>query len=240
MAEVLIKHLVKRFGKVEAVKRRLAAGRRRRVPGPARPVRVRQEHDPARRRRASRTPTPGEIVIGGRLVNFIDPVKRNVAMVFQNYALYPHMTVHEEHRLPARDREEAEGRDRRGDSPRRRHPRARGAARAPAGAALGRAAPARRARPRDRPRAAGVPDGRAALEPRRAAPHPDAARADPAPCAARDHDHVRHARPGRGDDDGRPDRRHEATASCSRSGRRRTSTAAPPTCSSRRSSGRRR
>ena len=35
----------------------------------------------------------GEIVIGGRLVNFIDPVKRNVAMVFQNYALYPHMTV---------------------------------------------------------------------------------------------------------------------------------------------------
>ena len=32
-------------------------------------------------------------MIGGRLVNFIDPVKRNVAMVFQNYALYPHMTV---------------------------------------------------------------------------------------------------------------------------------------------------
>ena len=26
-------------------------------------------------------------------MNFIDPVKRNVAMVFQNYALYPHMTV---------------------------------------------------------------------------------------------------------------------------------------------------
>jgi multiple sugar transport system ATP-binding protein len=37
--------------------------------------------------------TSGEIVIGDRLVNFVDPVKRNVAMVFQNYALYPHMTV---------------------------------------------------------------------------------------------------------------------------------------------------
>jgi ABC-type sugar transport system ATPase subunit len=37
--------------------------------------------------------TAGEIAIGGTLVNFVDPVKRNVAMVFQNYALYPHMTV---------------------------------------------------------------------------------------------------------------------------------------------------
>jgi len=37
--------------------------------------------------------TAGEIVIGDKLVNFVDPVQRNVAMVFQNYALYPHMTV---------------------------------------------------------------------------------------------------------------------------------------------------
>ncbi len=35
----------------------------------------------------------GEIRIGDRIVNFVDPVKRNVAMVFQNYALYPHMSV---------------------------------------------------------------------------------------------------------------------------------------------------
>ena len=42
----------------------------------------------------------GEIVIGGRLVNFIDPVKRNVAMVFQNYALYPHMTVYKNVAFP--------------------------------------------------------------------------------------------------------------------------------------------
>jgi multiple sugar transport system ATP-binding protein len=35
----------------------------------------------------------GEILIGGRVVNNTPPKDRNVAMVFQNYALYPHMTV---------------------------------------------------------------------------------------------------------------------------------------------------
>jgi multiple sugar transport system ATP-binding protein len=36
----------------------------------------------------------GEIYIGQRLVNDIPPKDRNIAMVFQNYALYPHMTVY--------------------------------------------------------------------------------------------------------------------------------------------------
>src|SRR5438093_4196080 len=36
----------------------------------------------------------GEIYIGDRLVNKLDPKDRNVAMVFQSYALYPHMTVY--------------------------------------------------------------------------------------------------------------------------------------------------
>jgi multiple sugar transport system ATP-binding protein len=35
----------------------------------------------------------GEIVIGDRVVNDLTPKERDVAMVFQNYALYPHMTV---------------------------------------------------------------------------------------------------------------------------------------------------
>jgi lactose/L-arabinose transport system ATP-binding protein len=35
----------------------------------------------------------GEIRIGGRRVNEAEPIERGVAMVFQNYALYPHMTV---------------------------------------------------------------------------------------------------------------------------------------------------
>ncbi|NIR88099.1 ABC transporter ATP-binding protein, partial [Candidatus Bathyarchaeota archaeon] len=38
-------------------------------------------------------PEEGEIYIGDRLVNDLDPKGRNVAMVFQSYALYPHMSV---------------------------------------------------------------------------------------------------------------------------------------------------
>ena len=37
--------------------------------------------------------TGGEIAIGGRVVNNVPPKDRDIAMVFQNYALYPHMTV---------------------------------------------------------------------------------------------------------------------------------------------------
>ena len=37
--------------------------------------------------------TAGEIAIGGKVVNNVPPKDRDIAMVFQNYALYPHMTV---------------------------------------------------------------------------------------------------------------------------------------------------
>jgi multiple sugar transport system ATP-binding protein len=37
--------------------------------------------------------THGEISIGGKVVNRVPPKERDIAMVFQNYALYPHMTV---------------------------------------------------------------------------------------------------------------------------------------------------
>ncbi len=39
--------------------------------------------------------TAGEIAIGGRVVNGIPPKQRDIAMVFQNYALYPHMKVYD-------------------------------------------------------------------------------------------------------------------------------------------------
>jgi len=39
--------------------------------------------------------TSGEIAIGGRVVNLVPPKDRDIAMVFQNYALYPHMTVYD-------------------------------------------------------------------------------------------------------------------------------------------------
>src|ERR1700704_630862 len=37
--------------------------------------------------------TSGDIVIGGKVVNDLPPRARKIAMVFQSYALYPHMTV---------------------------------------------------------------------------------------------------------------------------------------------------
>src|ERR1700688_182373 len=40
------------------------------------------------------TITSGEIDIGGRIVNQVEPAERDIAMVFQNYALYPHMSVY--------------------------------------------------------------------------------------------------------------------------------------------------
>ncbi|ASY70286.1 sugar ABC transporter ATPase [Sinorhizobium fredii USDA 205] len=39
--------------------------------------------------------TDGEVLIGGKVVNPLTPRERNIAMVFQSYALYPHMTVAE-------------------------------------------------------------------------------------------------------------------------------------------------
>jgi multiple sugar transport system ATP-binding protein len=99
LADISIKHLVKRFGKVEAVSDvslQIADGEFLVLLGPSgcgkstilRVVAGLEDAD------------AGEIVIGGRLVNFIDPVKRNVAMVFQNYALYPHMTVYKNIAFP--------------------------------------------------------------------------------------------------------------------------------------------
>jgi ABC-type sugar transport system ATPase subunit len=49
-------------------------------------------------------PDSGEIRIGGRRVNEIEPKDRDVALVFQSYALYPHMTVHDNMLYPLRVR----------------------------------------------------------------------------------------------------------------------------------------
>ena len=40
------------------------------------------------------TPTAGEILIGGRVVTHLSPRERRIAMVFQSYALYPHLSVY--------------------------------------------------------------------------------------------------------------------------------------------------
>jgi putative spermidine/putrescine transport system ATP-binding protein len=46
------------------------------------------------------TPTNGEILLAGRSINNVPPHKRDIGMVFQNYALFPHMTVAENLAFP--------------------------------------------------------------------------------------------------------------------------------------------
>ncbi len=45
-------------------------------------------------------PTAGEILIGGKVVNDLTPRERRIAMVFQSYALYPHLTVYKNIAFP--------------------------------------------------------------------------------------------------------------------------------------------
>src|SRR6188768_1019350 len=54
------------------------------------------------------TVTSGDVDIGGRVVNQIEPADRDIAMVFQNYALYPHMTVYNNMAYGLRNRGMAE------------------------------------------------------------------------------------------------------------------------------------
>ena len=53
-------------------------------------------------------PSGGEIYFDGRLVNSLDPKQRNIAMVFQSYALYPHMTVYQNMEFPLKNAKVAE------------------------------------------------------------------------------------------------------------------------------------
>ena len=149
----------------------------------------------------------GTIEIGGEVVNDMRPRDRDVAMVFQDYALYPHMTVAQQHRLRA---EGAEVPTRRRSSKRvtarGRDARHHGAPRPLSAPAFGRPAPARRHRPRHRAQPEALPVRRAALEPRRAAARRDARRDQAAAPGDRHHDDLRHPRPDRGDDARRPDR----------------------------------
>ncbi len=105
----------------------------------------------------------GELYIDGKLMNDVAPKDRDIAMVFQNYALYPHMTVYENMAFSLKLKKLPRPRSTRSARPRRSltSPSTSTASQG----ALRRPAPARRHRPRHRARPEGVPDGRAAVEP---------------------------------------------------------------------------
>ena len=184
--------------------------------------------------------TAGEIAIGGRVVNEVPPKDRDIAMVFQNYALYPHMNGLRQHGLQPAAARSGPKADRASASTAR--PRSSGSTalleRKPA-PALRRPAAARRHGPRHRARPAGVPLRRAALEPRR-----QAARRRCAPrsrsCTSGSatttvyvtHDQIEAMTMADGSSSC-------TTATSSRSGRRSSSTTGPPTSSSPASSARR-
>ena len=124
--------------------------------------------------------TGGQIIIGDRVVNDLPPKDRDVAMVFQSYALYPHMSVYDNLAYPLKLRKVPKDRARPARAGGGAHARHRAVPRPQAEGALRRSAPARRARPRHRPQRRCLPDGRAALQPRRQAARADARRADQA------------------------------------------------------------
>ena len=59
--------------------------------------------------------TEGELYIDGKLMNDVAPKDRDIAMVFQNYALYPHMTVYENMAFSLKLRKEKKEEMRAGD-----------------------------------------------------------------------------------------------------------------------------
>ena len=151
----------------------------------------------------------GDIYIGGEIVNDLPPKDRDIAMVFQNYALYPHMSVFENMSFGLKLRKFPKDEIKQARRPRRAHSRHHRAARSQAEGAVRRPAPARGHGPRHRAQSESVPVRRAAVEPRRQAARADAHRDQARASDGEDHHGLRHPRPGRGDDAGRPRRGHE-------------------------------
>ncbi len=94
MAEVVLKDLLKKFGDVVAVKNMNLTVHDREflvLVGPSGCGKT----STLRMVAGLEEITAGEVHIDGRLVNNLPPRDRDIAMVFQNYALYPHMTVYD-------------------------------------------------------------------------------------------------------------------------------------------------
>ncbi|UCG66923.1 MAG: ATP-binding cassette domain-containing protein, partial [Deltaproteobacteria bacterium] len=93
MARIVLENLTKKFGKVDAVKNldlEVEDGELLVLVGPS----GCGKSTTLRMIAGLEEPTSGKIYIGDRLVNDLAPKDRDIAMVFQEYALYPHMTVY--------------------------------------------------------------------------------------------------------------------------------------------------
>ena len=128
MANVILKNLVKRFGAVTAVDNLSIEIQDKEfavLVGPSGCGKT----TALRMIAGLETITSGEIYIGDTLVNEMAPKDRDIAMVFQNYALYPHMNVRDNLGFGLKMREVPERGDRRPGSGGGRHPRHPGPAR---------------------------------------------------------------------------------------------------------------
>ena len=101
--------------------------------------------------------TDGKIMIADQVVNDVAPKDRDIAMVFQSYALYPHMSVYDNMAFGLKLRKTPKNEIKRQRWERRLYPGHRTAAGPQAPPALRRAAPACRRRSRHRSRAEGFP-----------------------------------------------------------------------------------
>jgi multiple sugar transport system ATP-binding protein len=99
MGEVELQHVSKTFGTVQAVKDvslRIADKEFLTLLGPSGCGKT----TILRMISGLETPTSGEILIAGKKVNDLSPRDRDIAMVFQSYALYPHMSVYDNLAFP--------------------------------------------------------------------------------------------------------------------------------------------
>ncbi|MFN8487622.1 MAG: ABC transporter ATP-binding protein [Caldilineaceae bacterium] len=99
MAKLILQNLTKDFGKVRAVNQmslEVADGEFIVMLGPSGAGKTTTLKLIA----GAETPTYGNVYIGDKLMNAVEPHRRNVAMAFESYALYPHMTVQENIAFP--------------------------------------------------------------------------------------------------------------------------------------------
>ena len=147
-------------------------------------------------------PDAGSIAIEGEDVTLVPPFHRDIGMVFQHYALFPHMTVEDNVAFGLRRRQVAKAEIRERVREALRLVRLEGLEQRWPAAAV-------RACARNSHPAADPALRRAPLQSGRKAPQEHADRAAQSPGGAQDHDNPRHSRPGGGAEPVRPGRDHE-------------------------------